>query len=94
MRGFWNLRLVLLRRALTRTSVGNEKYKYEDEKRCSARIHKPIDQCELAGLGRAAGTVAVRHKPTLNELRGVCQRFFANCFADQRSADSPTGLDG
>ena len=39
VRGFWNLRLVLLRRALTRTSVGNEKYEYEYENRYSARIH-------------------------------------------------------
>ena len=39
VRGFWNLRLVLLRRALTRTSVGNKKYEDEDEKRYSARIH-------------------------------------------------------
>ena len=53
VRGFWNLRLVLLRRALTRTSVGNEKYEYEDEHRYGAGIipdctSKPISQCELA----------------------------------------------
>ena len=39
VRGFWNLRLVLFRRALTRTSVGNEKYEYEYENRGNTRIH-------------------------------------------------------
>ena len=61
VRGFRILRLVLLRRALTRTSVGNEKYEYEYEDCKLARSHERGNQRELALGGRGVGAVAVRH---------------------------------
>jgi hypothetical protein len=67
------------RRALTRTSVGNEKYEYKGENHVETCADKPRDQNKLALRVRAAGAVAVRHKPTLTNATGVCQLFFWRC---------------
>ena len=76
VRGFWCLRLVLLRRALTRTSVGNEKYEYERNQRDAARANATADRYDPVFEGPAAGAVAVRHSSTLTDDFGHVNRFF------------------
>ena len=68
VRGF-GIRLVLSRRALTRTSVGNEKYEYEDENGSLAHAHKRGNQRKLAHPGRESGGAAVRHGTDLKRIR-------------------------
>ena len=84
--GFWILRLVLLRRALPRTSVGNEKYEYEDEKRNLARAQEPGNQPGLAGLGHCAGAVAVRHESNVTDDPDRVNCFFRICAAFEANA--------
>ena len=67
---------MFLRRALTRTSVGNKKYEYEYENGNLARVHDEGNQLMLALFDRVAGGVAVRHGSTLSEGLRVCQLFF------------------
>ena len=76
VRGFWCLRLVQLRRALTRTSVGNEKYEYERKERDPARADASNHRYDPVVGGLAAGAVAVRHNSTLTEAFGRVNRFF------------------
>ena len=59
---------MLSRRALTRTSVGNKKYEYEDDHdvlnlRNLTRAHERGNQRKLALGGRELGGVALRHGP-------------------------------
>lgn len=68
---------MFLRRALTRTSVGNKKYEYEYENRNLTRVHERGTQRERALGDRVAGGVALRHDPTLSEGFGVCQQEFS-----------------
>jgi hypothetical protein len=67
---------VFLRRALTRTSVGNKKYEYKYDNGDLARVHELGNQRMLALLDRVAGAAAVRHDPTLSEGLRVCQLIF------------------
>jgi hypothetical protein len=85
VRGFWILRLVQLRRALTRTSVGNEKYEDENGERDCARIDEPGNQCGLAVRGLAAGAVAVRHAVDPNRAKPACQHLFSHMSRNRRS---------
>jgi len=64
------------RRALTRTSVGNEKYEYERKKRDAARANATTDRYDPVVQGPAAGAVAVRHDSTLTDAFGSVNRFF------------------
>jgi hypothetical protein len=73
-----------LRRALTRTSVGNEKYEDENEDRDRARVGEPYSQCELGGRGRAAGAVAVRHETDPNRAIRACQHLFSHMPQNRR----------
>ena len=66
------------RRALTRTSVGNEKYEYKDENRVETRAYEPRDQADPAHLLRDSGGVAVRHGTDPNESFRRCQQFFSS----------------
>jgi hypothetical protein len=66
------------RRALTRTSVGNEKYEYKGENHVEAYAGEPRNQCNPARRGHAAGAVAVRHNRTLTNARGYVNCFFGN----------------
>ena len=70
--GFLEFVWLLLRRALTRTSVGNKKYEYEDENRKLARADERGNQQELALLDHRIGAVAVRHGTDLKRrLKGM-----------------------
>src|SRR5678816_4169191 len=76
--GFLESSSGVARRALTRTSVGNEKYEYKDENRVETRAHEPRDQADPAHLLRDSGGVAVRHSTDPNESFRSCQQFFSS----------------
>jgi hypothetical protein len=74
--GVFGIFACVARRALTRTSVGNEKYEYKDEKRNRARIGNPRNQRKLVVQGRDAGGAAVRHNPDPSERGGGMSTIF------------------
>jgi hypothetical protein len=81
--GFLESRLLLLRRALTRTSVGNKKYEYEHENRHVARMQPVGNQGYLIDPQRAAYVVAMRHVTDRNRnTRGLstlwCKNFMVS----------------
>jgi hypothetical protein len=66
------------RRALTRTSVGNEKYEYKDENRIETRASEQRTQAGPVHLLLDGGGAAVRHDTDPNESTGPCQQFFSS----------------
>jgi len=94
VRGFWNLRLVKLRRALTRTPIGNEEYEYERNKSEPVRADEPADRYDPAVQGLSAGAAAVRHKADPNGGSGSCQPLFWNMSQNRRNSAANDRSEG
>ena len=85
VRGFWILRLVRFRRALTRTSVGNEKYEDKGNERIETHADERGNLTNPARWLRDDGGVAVRHDSDPNEPGGRCQQLFRKCAESAQS---------